>query len=332
MKMLIFTAVMLFFGIVHVMACEPAAVCKETDDTIVVTMRGKHVLTYHKKEHVPEGISAGYARSGFLHPVTTPAGRAVTDGFPRPHHAHQHGVFMAWTKCRFDGRKINFWEHHRGGGRVRHDKVLHIKNEADFAEFRVRLIHSDRTAPGGETAVLHDVWTVRVPVVKPGDPHVIDIRSEQQCASGRPLTQEKYHYGGMAIRGSAQWINLEYEKAKNKKGLKPGCTMLTSEGKDQHNGNHSRPNWVAIFGPVDGQTAGAALLTHPDNFRHPQAVRLHPNMPYFCYAPMVDGAFAIKPGETYTSRYRVVAFDGQSDSKRLNELRDAFQAAASQRE
>ncbi len=317
-------SMLLCLGTVYALAGEPPAVCKETDDTIVVTMRGKHVLTYHKREHVPEGIGQAYARSGFMHPVSTPGGRTVTDGFPKPHHAHQHGVFMAWTKCRFEGRKINFWEHHRGGGRVRHDKVIHVKNEPDFAEFRVRLIHSDRTAPGGETPVLYDIWTVRVPAVSPGDPHVIDITSEQQCASGKPLTQEKYHYGGMAIRGSAQWIDLKYEKAKNKDGLKPGCTMLTSEGKDQHNGNHSRPNWVAISGSVDGQSAGAALLSHRKNFRHPQAVRLHPNMPYFCYAPMVDGPFTIKPGETYASRYRVVAFDGRPDPKRLNELWEAF--------
>jgi hypothetical protein len=40
------------------------------------------------------------------------------------------------------------------------------------------------------------------------------------------------------------------------------------------------------------------------NFRAPQHVRIHPDKPYFCFAPMVDGSFKIEPGEKYVSRYR----------------------------
>jgi hypothetical protein len=34
-------------------------------------------------------------------------------------------------------------------------------------------------------------------------------------------------------------------------------------------------------------------------------------MPYFCFAPMVPGGFAIEPGQSYVSRYRVSVHDGK---------------------
>jgi hypothetical protein len=40
-------------------------------------------------------------------------------------------------------------------------------------------------------------------------------------------------------------------------------------------------------------------------------VRLHPTIPYFCFAPAVLGDFAIEPGKPYVSRYRFCVHDNQ---------------------
>jgi hypothetical protein len=40
---------------------------------------------------------------------------------------------------------------------------------------------------------------------------------------------------------------------------------------------------------------------------------LHPNKPYFCFAPMVLDRFAIEPGQSYISRYRLSVHDGRPD-------------------
>lgn len=61
-------------------------------------------------------------------------------------------------------------------------------------------------------------------------------------------------------------------------------------------------------------------LDHPDNFRFPQSVRLHPTKPYFCFAPMVDGPFEIGPQQTYTSKYRFYVYDGPKDVERNRRL------------
>ena len=94
--------------------------------------------------------------------------------------------------------------------------------------------------------------------------------------------------------------------------------FLTSEGKHQHEGNHSRPRWVDMFGPIDGETAGIAVLCHPQNFRAAQPVRLHPHKPYFCYAPMVLGDFQITPGKSYVSRYRYLIHNGEPNVKAID--------------
>ena len=110
----------------------------------------------------------------------------------------------------------------------------------------------------------------------------------------------------MAVRGNDQWLKLDRQG-------KPLGQMLTSDGKNRENGNHSRPCWVAMYGPVDGEICGVVIMNHPDNFRFPQWVRLHPSKPYFVFAPMVVESFVIQPGVPYISKFRVLLYDGTPD-------------------
>ena len=103
------------------------------------------------------------------------------------------------------------------------------------------------------------------------------------------------------IRGAAQWKDPA------------NCSFLTSLGNDRNTGNHTRPKWVEIFGPIDGQEAGIVVLGAPHNDRSPQPVRLHPSMPYFCFAPMVLGEFDLLPNKTFQLRYRFFTHDGAPD-------------------
>ena len=57
--------------------------------------------------------------------------------------------------------------------------------------------------------------------------------------------------------------------------------------------------------------AGVTIMDHPDNFCFPQPVRLHPYMPYFCFAPAVLGSFDIEAGKPHVSRYRFCVHDGK---------------------
>jgi hypothetical protein len=55
-------------------------------------------------------------------------------------------------------------------------------------------------------------------------------------------------------------------------------------------------------------------MGHPNNFRASQPVRLHPDKPYFCFAPEIVGPFTIARQESFVSRYRFLIFDGEIDS------------------
>ena len=71
---------------------------------------------------------------------------------------------------------------------------------------------------------------------------------------------------------------------------------------------------------LGAQVAGVTVFDHPSNFRYPQAIRVHPNMPYWVYAPMVDGAFTIDPGKKYFSRFRYYVHNGPADVQMINRL------------
>jgi len=280
--------------------CMVASVRSAEQYTVSLKVEDRVVLTYNARYIPSPDVNAPwFGRSGFIHPVCTPGGRVVTDGFPVDH-LHQHGLMFAWTTARIDGREVDFWNSAKQQGRVEHAETVRSDNET----LVVRLRHIDET--GEEpTVALRETWRItRVPHTSM---HVFDLVSVQTCAADRPVLMEQYHYGGMCVRGAAAWI-------------KDIATMVTSEGNGRADGNHTRPRWVAMYGAVDGAVCGIAALSHPDDFRAPQPVRLHPTMPYFCFTPMVSGDFRIEPGKPYVSRYRFAAFDGEVKPEQLNAL------------
>ena len=289
----------------------------ETDDVIRVTLRGKPVLEYIKTEKpVPEGIEPHFRRSGYIHPVYTPTGQELTGDFPADH-AHQHALFFAWTKSSFDGRKVDFWNQAKDLGRVEFREVVNLKREERRVSFSVKQAFKVKMrSKAGDKWIdaLNEIWTVTVHRT-PDDHFLFDIVSVQECASDKPLTLAKYHYGGMSIRGNYQWL-----KEKEDHSIKPGDVQyLTSEGNDRWEGNHTRPNWVAFSGKIDGQEVSAAVFCSPKNFRAPQHVRIHPNKPYFCFAPTVDGSFKITPGRKYVSRYRYLVTSASVDEDKIEQ-------------
>lgn len=270
----------------------------ETEQTIHITQRGKPVLNFVKVTRpVPKGLESHYSRSGYIHPVFSPTGQEVSGDYPLDH-AHQHALFFAWTKATFQGKTIDFWNQFKQQANVEFREVLHTQQEENQIRFSVKLAY---VVGAGEEQVdaIYESWTVTV-YQTPDEYFLFDLTSVQSCASDKPLIVEQNHYGGMAFRGHSQWL-----KTSDDQDTKPtGFQFLTSEGKNRIDGNHTQPNWVAMTGPIDGQQVSLTAFCSPHNFRSPQHVRLHPTKPYFCFAPMVDGAFEIKPGQKYTSNYR----------------------------
>lgn len=287
-------------------AAADAVTVRDDGKRLHVKIGDKPVLVYNQAVvPSPDPKTPYYAKSGHIHPVYNPSGQMVTDDF-NPDHAHQHGIMFAWRKTTFEGRSTNGWDQKLGTGKVEHVELVDFAGGPVFGSFTARLQQVDLTAPGGPKPALNETWRVRIYNIS--DRFLFDVESTQTCASGAPVVVEEMYYGGLMIRGHADWQEHK------------DFDYLTSEGKTKLDGNHTRPTWVDIYGPLDGKMTGVTILDHPGNFRFPQPVRLHPTMPYFCFTPAFLGSFTIEPGKPYVSRYRFCVHDGKPDQKVIEQL------------
>ena len=242
-----------------------------------------------------------FTRGGYIHPIFSPTGKLITDDFP-PNHIHHHGVWWSWTKTEFEGRHPDFWNMGDGKGRVEFVAVDRTWNGPVHGGFVARHRFVDLLAPTRVSA-LNEIWEVRIyNSFDPAHGWIFDLTSTQECATNQPLKLPEYRYGGIGVRGNRAW---------NGKGK---ANWLTSEGevtKDQG----MRGRWCDLSGAIDGGQAGITILSHPDNFRAPQPMRVHPTEPFFCFAPQEAGDMEIAPAKPYISRYRFIVHDGAPDKR-----------------
>jgi hypothetical protein len=298
-------------------AAAPQITIADSGQAVEASFDSKPLLRYNKA-HVepPPGVNKRHGRSAHLHPVWTPRGTVVTDELP-PDHLHQSGIFLAYTKTVFEGRGVDFWNLGGGQGRVRFKQLDRIASGPVFGEIQVQQEHVDLLAgdeikgvgavEGGKVA-LNETWNIRVWNAGWQSGYwLLDITSRSVAATNNPLRMPEYHYGGMAIRGARPWTPDHVH-------------FLTSAGDNRRQGNHTRVRWCDMTGVSDGQTAGATLMTHPDNFRFPEPLRIHPTMPYMVYTPSFVGAWEIQPGRDHFSRYQFVIHDGELEPATLERL------------
>lgn len=280
---------------------------EQTEDYLRIYHGDQAILNYWITPQLPDGLPEHYTRSGFLHPLHSPEGQTVSDDFPVGY-AHQHGFFTAWTNTTFRDTFTDFWNTHKQLATVEHLEVLETQKQDGYIGFKVRL--QQRSLTHGP--VLREDWTVRVHDRE--DIFVWDLRSEQTNITEDTLLLNKHLYGGLGVRGSKHW------NAKDTLNFIGQADFLTSDGLERDSANHTRPEWTAIYGGLPGGKAGLAVIPHPDNFRSPQAVRVHPDLPYFSVSPVTAEGFAIAPEATYLMRYRVVVFDGEVPKELLTSL------------
>lgn len=282
---------------------------EQTGGKVALSIREKPVFTY-QGEPMPlprPDIKPVYRRGGYLHPIYSPGGRMVTDDYP-PNHVHHHGVWFPWTKTIFEERTPDFWNMGEGKGRVEFVSLLGAWSGEVAGGLAARHQFVDMTTTPAKVA-LEETWHITAYDSGGSGAFVFDLVSTQRCASASALRLPTYHYGGLGFRGNRGWDGTN------------NCFFLTSNGETNRvTGNETRGRWCHIGGEVDGKLAGVAILCHPDNFRAPQPMRLHPSEPFFCFAPSQLGEWSILPGQPYVSRYRFVVMDGPPNRALLDSL------------
>jgi len=278
----------------------------KTDKYLDIQVGDDKVLRYNNAlVPPPEGQSPLYNRSGFIHPLWSPAGAVLTNIHPKDH-IHHVGLWMPWTKTHFEGRDVDFWNLKEGQGTVRFVKFLSTTEGPVFGGFRAAQEHVNLNAPGGEKVALNEVWDVRVwntGGAKKGA-WVVDFTSTQECASSSPLELPAYRYGGFGFRATAEW----------KEGL---ADYLTSEGKTRKDGHATRARWCIAYGPTSKGDSGIVFMSHPGNREFPEPMRLWPGGDiFFNFCPIQKKAWVLEPGNKYVFNYRMFVYNGKMTAEK----------------
>ena len=272
---------------------------------VTVAARGQPVLAYRKaRDIVPRpDINPDIKRAGYIHPVYSPSGKMVTDDYP-PNHAWHHGIWTPWVKTSFQGRSPDFWNMEKKLGRQDFVAVDRVWSGPVHGGFVSRQEMVDLTAPK-PTTVLSEEWTVTIYEIAatPRPVRLFDLHLTQTNVTRDPLVLPQYHYGGFGFRGAAEW-----------NGPGDAAHFLTPAGlTDRIKANQTRGHWCFVGGKLAGELTGTAILAHPENFRAPQPMRIHPTFPYMSYVPQQLGEFSIAPGKPYIARFRFMVADGAPD-------------------
>jgi hypothetical protein len=281
------------------------------------------VLTYQFEEiDPPAGVSQLYTRGGFIHPLYSPSGAALTRIQP-PDHYHHVGVWNPWTKAEFEGREIDFWNLYKGEGTVKPVALTSATKGNLFGAFRAvhEYIDLNGKAPEGFKKPLTEVWDVKVFDANIGSRPVfiVDFTTTYHPATDSVFTVKAYRYQGFGYRATASWHD--------------GNTQLrTSEGKDKETANATRARWIDVRGPTEAGTSGIVFMTHPANHDYPELLRIWPvganegeENVFINFNPAQESDWVMRPGQRYVLKYRMLVYDGAISP---NEAQQAWQAFA----
>lgn len=118
-----------------------------------------------------------------------------------------------------------------------------------------------------------------------------------------------------------------------------GGHIINSEGQTNRGAWGRAADWVDYTGPVDGETVGVAMFSHPENFRHPcrwhvRTYGLFTANPFgksqFPEGEPEQGAYTIDAGESLTLRYGVYFHPGRTESADIPAAYQAYVERARQ--
>jgi hypothetical protein len=284
------------------------------DSFLEIQTGDSKVLRYnHALVPPPKGADPSYVRSGFIHPLWSPAGAILTNIHPADH-IHHMGLWMPWTKTKFEGREVDFWNLGKGEGTVRFVKFVSTASGSVYGSFEAEQEHVALKTSASEKVVLKETWGVRVYNVGGMDKGcwLWDFTSTQRCASSSPLHLLKHRYGGLGFRATEEW--------KEDNG-----NYLTSEGKTRKDGHGTRARWCNVFGETSKGPAGILFMSHPQNHQHPEPMRIWPQGEvFFNFCPIQKADWMLEPGNDYILRYRLYVYDGTVTAEKAESLWQNF--------
>ena len=269
---------------------------------ISISIQDKEVLQYaYATVYPPSGIDTIYKRSGFIHPLRSPSGHVLTRIQP-PDHYHHYGIWNPWTKTKFEGKEIDFWNLNKGEGTVEHKSFSSITDGIVFGGFKADLEHIDMKANGGNKVALNEEWDVKVYNIE--GVWLWDFYSTLGCGTSSPFLIEEYRYAGFGFRALEEWT-------------RKNTHVLTSEGKTRKDADGSKARWCNVYGEIGTDIAGILFMSYPKNHSYPEHLRIWPENAngnrgdvFVNFCPTKESDWELIPGKSYTLKYRMLVYDG----------------------
>ncbi len=290
---------------------------EETDRGVVFKIDGELFTVY-----LPEA-----GESPAMWPIIGPSGKAMTRSYPvGPREKgetddHPHHQSLWFTHDEVNG--ANFWSDNRNDRRdgsrahVKHREFSTIQSNGDTA----RLVARNDWRKGDEK-LFEDERVVVVGARENGD-RWIDYTITLQATEG-DVTFADTKEGTFAVR-VADSMRLE---------AKQGGRIVNSEGQTDDEAWGMPAKWVDYTGPVDGETVGIAILSHPKSFRpntrwHVRGYGLFAANPFghkdFPKPELSkQGETTIPKGDELTLHYRVLLHRGETNKEELEKAYKEF--------
>lgn len=296
----------------------PTMLADTQDGELTVVTGNKNLLQYNfKTVHPPAGVDTAYKRSGFIHPLNTPRGQALTRINARDHY-HHWGMWNPWTHVLFEKDTVDFWNLKDRKGTVRFSGFGTIDEGAVYSGFTALHEHIAFKKTGGEKNAINELQTVRIyrPSAK-SNYYIMDINVQLNCASESPVKLLEYRYGGLGIRATEAWT-------------KDNSMTLTSEGKDRKGADGSLARWCLTQGQLGDDYGGLVMMSYPANYNHPEPLRVWPENSngrgdvFLNFSPTKNKDWMLEPGKSYLLKYRFLVFNDKMGKAEAEELWKSF--------
>lgn len=277
---------------------------EKKDGGLILVAGNRNLLRYqYETKMPPTGINEVFKRSGYIHPLWSPKGQVLTRIQP-PDHYHHYGLWNPWTHVLFEGDTVDFWNLNARQGTVRFTEFLSVIDGSVFGEYAAIHDHVAFT-DGQENLAIRELQTVRVYAPERADDYYIaDITVSMVCPE-KPVRLLEYRYGGIGWRATEKWT-------------RENSRVLSSDGKTRKDADGSTARWCIVEGTVDGETAGAVMMSYPANYNHPEPLRIWPENAnrnrgdmFANFSPTKNMDWPLDPGNRYVLRYRFIVFDGE---------------------
>jgi len=292
---------------------------QRSDRGAVVKIDGKLFTEYLTK--------AGQSPS--MWPIIGPSGKAMTRSYPvgaavdgeTSDHPHHQSLWLTHDKV----SGTDFWLANVNNGKgdagphIAHREFVEVESQGPTARIATR-----NDWMNGDERICEDDRTIVYGTRDNGD-RWIDFTVTIHASDG-DVTFGDTKEGTFAVR-VADTMRVD---------AKLGGRIVNSEGQTNEGAWGLPARWVDYTGPVDGETVGIAMMSHPSSFRprprwHVRTYGLFTANPFgqsdFPQPEVAkQGAVTIKKGDSLALRYRVLLHRGETNAAEIEQAYQEFAA------